>query len=341
MGDVKSEELASASPPASASEIAMPHFYAMHTTILLLLIFVAIDVASGQNRRFDNQQLIVFQDLAPALAESDLLKRFTNLKYSVSARVATVVTVFVERPSEELQNEYAVFEITSAPDGSIGCKAQQVRLRKQHGLDVGSGTYMLPGSETEGSFNNIRVASAFLLEDHKSDAERDAASFLCSPWLPNARHTIQGKVKLLGYQFVSEPQYPLTFKLVKSKVYVYLSGRGTVTRGEEKPYNLGTDDSTDRRLELIASRDQLVREGAALALGYLSGALADSKKTIKELINALQDDIPDVRIAAAESLGRLHAKESTEQLRSALSTEKNNGVRLAIEKAIEDALGKE
>jgi len=52
----------------------------------------------------------------------------------------------------------------------------------------------------------------------------------------------------------------------------------------------------------------------------------------------LKDDVPDVRIAAVESLGRLHAKEFEQYLKDALTEEKNEGVKLAIKDALKSIL---
>jgi hypothetical protein len=48
-------------------------------------------------------------------------------------------------------------------------------------------------------------------------------------WLGHGvEHVIQGKLTLLGHTFESDQAYPLTFKLVKERGYVYLCGRGGI-----------------------------------------------------------------------------------------------------------------
>jgi len=56
-----------------------------------------------------------------------------------------------------------------------------------------------------------------------------------------ATHTIRGTVELLsGWIFVSDPQNPMVFSLVRGHGYVYQSGRGSVITPRRVVYELGT-----------------------------------------------------------------------------------------------------
>jgi hypothetical protein len=58
-------------------------------------------------------------------------------------------------------------------------------------------------------------------------------------WCSGAEHQYAGKVKTGGYTFVSDPNYPLIFKVTKGKDYVYLCGCGIVKRQDGKEWKLG------------------------------------------------------------------------------------------------------
>jgi tetratricopeptide (TPR) repeat protein len=47
-------------------------------------------------------------------------------------------------------------------------------------------------------------------------------------WEAGARHTIKGKITIMGYTIVSDPSSPLVFRTVSGKGYVYEKGRGVV-----------------------------------------------------------------------------------------------------------------
>ncbi|MCX5886396.1 MAG: hypothetical protein NT096_10890 [Proteobacteria bacterium] len=52
-------------------------------------------------------------------------------------------------------------------------------------------------------------------------------------------YTFIGKVRLAGYNFDSDTKSPLSFKLVKEKGFVYLSGKGIITAKDGKLFQLG------------------------------------------------------------------------------------------------------
>jgi len=47
-------------------------------------------------------------------------------------------------------------------------------------------------------------------------------------WEVGARHTVKGKIMIMGYTIVSDPNNRLVFQLVRGKGYVYEKGRGMV-----------------------------------------------------------------------------------------------------------------
>jgi len=120
-------------------------------------------------------------------------------------------------------------------------------------------------------------------------------------WCKGAEHIYLGKVKVRNYTFDSDPKYPLTFKLDSaSKCYVYLCGRGTVTKDGGSPVRLGYNQSARDWLAWLKNGTDLQRQGAAQALGWLG-----DKKIVPALQEALKDASPEVRRNAAESLGRV------------------------------------
>jgi HEAT repeat protein len=129
-----------------------------------------------------------------------------------------------------------------------------------------------------------------------------------------AEHLYDGKI--LNYQrtFDSDPQYPLTFKLVKGLGYVYLSGRGTITTEDGKAVSLGAQDTIETWLPKLTSAVQIQREGAAQALGWLAKTPEEKEKAVTALIPALKDPAMPVRRDAAEALGKLGDARATAPL---------------------------
>ena len=123
---------------------------------------------------------------------------------------------------------------------------------------------------------------------------------------PGVEHLYDGKVNNYGYVFDSDPEYPLTFKLVKDMGYVYLCGRGTVTDKDGKSTRLGFEDTVATWLPLIASPEQIHREGATEALGWLAKSDMEKESALSVLIPALKDSSMPVRRDAAEALGKIN-----------------------------------
>jgi len=124
-------------------------------------------------------------------------------------------------------------------------------------------------------------------------------------WSVGTTHVLVGDNVLKGFTFASDPKYPLTFKLVGGKGYVYLCGRGTVITKSGSTYRLGTDDSVAYWLPLLHSKDPLRAEGAAQALGYLATTPEHKDKALPELIEATRSPQIGVSFNATEALGRI------------------------------------
>jgi len=124
-------------------------------------------------------------------------------------------------------------------------------------------------------------------------------------WSPNTRHVLIGKNELKGFTFDGDPEYPLTFKLIKDKGYVYLCGRGTVTDKSGKTVRIGYSDTIEKWLQLLDSDDSVLGEAAAQALGYLTKTQNDKDKVVPKLITATKSKHFAVRWNATEALGRI------------------------------------
>lgn len=134
-----------------------------------------------------------------------------------------------------------------------------------------------------------------------------------------AEHIYDGNVWNYETTFDSDPEYPLTFKLVMDEGYVYLSGRGTVTTKDGETVSLGMDDTVDTWLPKLTSTIQIQREGAAQALGWLAKTQGEIDKVVPALIEALKDPAMPVRRDAAEALGRLNDPRAVNPLYELLS----------------------
>ncbi|MBM3239314.1 HEAT repeat domain-containing protein [Candidatus Poribacteria bacterium] len=144
---------------------------------------------------------------------------------------------------------------------------------------------------------------------------RGGASYVSPLWFGHdVEHVIQRKLTLLGHTFKTDRAYPLTFKLIKERGYVYLCGHGTVTTPDGKTHRLGEADTVDTWLPRLKSEDLLDRESAAQALGYLAKTKEEKDKAVPALIEALDDKTMEVRRNAAEALGRLRDERATEAL---------------------------
>ena len=135
--------------------------------------------------------------------------------------------------------------------------------------------------------------------------------------LAGNEHVLRGKVQIGEWLLDSDPAYPLTFKAVASEGYVRLCGRGKVARRDQQPVRLGDGETVGTWLPGLQSPDQLEREGAAQAIGWLARAQEDVAAVLPALTKALADPAMEVRRNAAEALGRIGDPTAVAALRAA------------------------
>jgi hypothetical protein len=133
-----------------------------------------------------------------------------------------------------------------------------------------------------------------------------------------AEHILLGMVSIEGYTFESDPLFPMHFKLVQNRGYVYLCGRGTVTTPHGKKHSLGGTRQVSEFILDLHAQDQLGREAAAEALGWLAKTEKERDEAVPALIEALKDDGVEVRRNAAAALGRIGDPRAREGLQAAL-----------------------
>jgi len=133
-----------------------------------------------------------------------------------------------------------------------------------------------------------------------------------------AEHILLGSVSFGGFRFDSDPLFPLHLKLVQHVGYVHLCGRGTVTTPRGQRYSLAYHRGVKDWLSALGSRDQLSREAATEALGWLTKTKSDAALAVPALMGALEDEAMEVRRDAAEALGRIGDPRAGEALQTAL-----------------------
>jgi len=128
-------------------------------------------------------------------------------------------------------------------------------------------------------------------------------------------HVFVGKCEnFVGYVFDGDAEYPLTFKKVQDRGYVHLCGRGTIATTAGQLQRLGYGESATDWVPRLRSGDQLRREGAAQALGYLATTKENADRAVPALIAAVADGAKEVRRNAAEALGRIGDPRAIEAL---------------------------
>ena len=107
-----------------------------------------------------------------------------------------------------------------------------------------------------------------------------------------------------------------------------MSGRGTITLPDNKIKDLGKNDSVTSWINLSSSIDQLDREGAAQALGYLAilGNEDERLRAINTLTGLLKDEAYEVRRDAIESLVKIEAVGIVPMLQGMVEKDKNEWV---------------
>lgn len=124
---------------------------------------------------------------------------------------------------------------------------------------------------------------------------------------PGITHSISGLLKnwgAKGYVFKGDPTYPLHFKAVKGRGYVYLCGRGQVTEPDGKRHELGAGQTAETLLPMLNSTDSLDRESAARGLAYLG----DSRcaEAVKRRLETEKSDA--VKVALEQTLEVMDSK---------------------------------
>ncbi|MBW1896848.1 MAG: HEAT repeat domain-containing protein, partial [Deltaproteobacteria bacterium] len=133
-----------------------------------------------------------------------------------------------------------------------------------------------------------------------------------------AEHILLGTISFGNFNFESDPSFPLHFKYVQDVGYVHLCGRGTVTTPEGLKHSIGGAKRLDDFIGEIMAEDQLTREGASEALGWLAKTQAEKDKAVPALVKALKDEAMEVRRNAASSLGKIGDLRAQEALKTAL-----------------------
>jgi len=136
-----------------------------------------------------------------------------------------------------------------------------------------------------------------------------------------AEHILLGTLSFGGFTFDSEPSFPLHFKLVQDVGYMYLCGRGTVVIPGGQKYSLGYDDSVSDFIGALKAKDQLAREAASEALGWLAKTKGSKDRAVPALMEATKDVTMEVRRNAVASLGKIGDLRAKEALKAALEDE--------------------
>lgn len=140
-----------------------------------------------------------------------------------------------------------------------------------------------------------------------------------------AEHVFVGKVNFAGYEFESDPSFPLTFQ-VTTDGYQYLCGRGTVRSSQER-YDIDGNGDLQTWLKRSSDSRPLVRQGAVQALGWLVRSDSERKQAQNALTLALKDADPRVRRNAAEAIGKIGAAaDAKDALAQAMRDDKDDAV---------------
>ena len=141
---------------------------------------------------------------------------------------------------------------------------------------------------------------------------------ICDFFCQGSEYIFKGKIYMWGHIFDSDPNYPLTFKLVKNTGFVYLCGRGIVTFEDGSKVRLGYGQKIDDWIAALKDPDELKRQGAVQAIGWLAESIEERYKSIQLLIVLLNDPVMEVRRNSAEVLGKIGNKSAKESLNVAV-----------------------
>jgi hypothetical protein len=194
----------------------------------------------------------------------------------------------------------------SEMEPSLKCGVTKTRVAVRSEKE-GSTYLMLIDKEPEYRMFQIMMGSS-----------RIAPTFVPTLTWAGAEHVILGTVSFAGFTFDSDPLFPLHFKLVQDVGYVHVCGRGTVTTPEGRKHSLGDVGNIDDFVQGLTGEDQLAREAAAEALGWLAKTESEIDKAVPALIKALEDDAMEVRRNSAAALRKIGDLRAQAALKAAL-----------------------
>lgn len=148
-----------------------------------------------------------------------------------------------------------------------------------------------------------------------------------------AEHVFLGSVKWWGYEFESDPTFPLTFQVTQTG-FQYLCGRGTVVSEDGKRLTFGKDDNLDAWIARCSDNRPIVRQGAIQAIGWLTKTDAERAKAMFVLEKFLDDNDWRIRRNAAEAIGRAVACNATQPLKKRLAQETDTRVTKVIQEVL-------
>jgi|GEM_PF-6616504 len=236
-----------------------------------------------------------------------------------------VITDFVPKVCFENSTKTRVLIVTG-PDGKLRSKAEWPSHRLEK---IIMGMRIVLGEGEDGSpptdfFNPP-------LEELKMPAPSPGFSggMLSPNWFTGAVHIYLGSATIGPHKFKSDPDYPLTFKVVKDSGYVYLCGSGTVKVKTGEQRVLGQKDTVDFWIKRSLSENELQREAAAQALGYLAikASLDERNRARKALLILLGDSQYQVRRNAVEAFVRLGSSTDIPILQKMSDQDKNEWVK--------------
>lgn len=198
---------------------------------------------------------------------------------------------------------------------------------------------VLPASSTPFSRVKIeRLPSGLYSTDLDGAAYRASISFTTGQaevLTSNSEQVlIGGPISIGENQIHSDPNFPALFKLIEGRGLLYLSGRATVTFKDGTTLRLGEKHTLKDFLRCIESRNELYREASAWALGWVPKTSEEHARSFPTLVKALSDPSFEVRLTAAESLGRIGDVSVLLALKQARRDEKDDWVREVIEESI-------
>ncbi len=158
--------------------------------------------------------------------------------------------------------------------------------------------------------------------------------------LPGGEHILHGSGRIFSFRFSSEESYPLTFKFVSGRGYLYMCGKGTLTTPAGKEISLGAGDKIDEWPRFLTDEDQIMRERASQALGYLTSCKDTNKAAVLKALSAalLTDAAMEVRRNCAQALGRIGDKTALDALNK-VRPEEHEWVRTVVQEAVSRLLG--